>query len=221
MKRLKKQDFHVENLKLRQQFVQNQKSEWINFHPFIFWTGFKSNWSSWVQIPIYTVYIDCDPCWFSFHIYPLLNCVKTGQVRWGEKKKILPARRYAAWVCLEFVHTYCKYTTTTHKLKDSNLNSPNLHIHSLKFFLFWKRMGGGGDVVRGPSCQTPSPLCFSQCVAGIVWRARCVPAATDCGPSLPRSRALEAAIIWTPASLRHMGNYWANRVMEGEAEAGA
>ncbi|KAI4801738.1 hypothetical protein JOQ06_004880 [Pogonophryne albipinna] len=44
-----------------------------------------------------------------------------------------------------------------------------------------------------------------QCDAGIVWRAHCVPAATDCGPSLLRSRALEAAIIWTPASLRHMG----------------
>lgn len=51
------------------------------------------------------------------------------------------------------------------------------------------------------------PLCFSQCGAGIVSRACSVPAATDCGPSLPRSRALEAAIIWTPASPRHMGNY--------------
>jgi len=63
--------------------------------------------------------------------------------------------------------------------------------------------GGGGDEVAKllPHCV------FSQCGAGIVCRARCVPAATDCGPSLPRSRALEAAIIWTPASLRHMGNY--------------
>lgn len=81
--------------------------------------------------------------------------------------------------------------------------------------------GWGRWLWRRGSCQTSSPLCFSHCSAGIVWRACYVPAATDCGPSLPRSRALEAAIIWTPASARHMGNYWANRVMEGEAEAGA
>ncbi|TNN74867.1 hypothetical protein EYF80_014967 [Liparis tanakae] len=53
--------------------------------------------------------------------------------------------------------------------------------------------------------QCPHITGTRRCGAGIVWRARRVPAATDCGPSLPRSRALEAAIIWTPASLRHMG----------------
>lgn len=96
-------------------------------------------------------------------------------------------------------HTLTKQTT-------SNLNSPQFasplpQLITL-FFPFFRERGGG---VR--SCQTPSPLCFSQYCAGIVWRACCVPAATDCGPSLPRSRALEAAIIWTPASPRHMGNY--------------